>query len=103
MPNENRHSRHVRRHARTEGHICVSFNSLASWRALIVARDELLAACDRAQLLWALRLPPDPSRSQDAHTPSVALQPLLVLVPCYQQQHPMFEPFESQYLTRAAR
>ena len=103
MPNENTHASYVRRHARTEGHICVSFNPLASRYELIVARAELLAACDRAKLRWALRFSSNPSHSQDAHKPSKASQPLLVLVSDYKRQDSTFAPFEAQYLTRAAR
>lgn len=101
--NEETYGRYVRRRARTAGHTRVSFNPFAELRELIAARAELLASCGRAQLQWALQFPLVSSHADDAHPPSVARQPLLVLVSHYQQQSPEFALFEAQYLIRAAR
>ena len=87
----------------TTGHIRVNFNPLADPDELHAARAELRSSCDLAQLLWALRFPPEPSHGHEALHPSVALQPLLVLVPHYQQNFPEFALFETQYLNREAR
>ena len=101
--NEEMYGRYVRRRARTAGHIRLSFKPLAELHELIAARAELLASCDRAQLQWALQFPPVSSHADDARLPSVARQPLLVLVSHFEQQSPEFALFEAQYLIRAAR
>lgn len=101
--NEERWGRYVRRHARIDGHIRVSFNPLAKLDELIVARTEFIASCGRAQLHWALQIPPIPSLASDARGAMVAPQPLLVLVCDHEQQWPEFAAFEARYLTRAAR
>lgn len=100
---DGRVGRYVRRRVSTTGHIRVSFNPLADPDELHAARAELLAACDHAQLKWALRFPPEPSHGHEALHPSVVPQPLLVLVPHYQQHFPEFALFEAQYLNGEAR
>ena len=101
--NEEMWGRYVRRHARTAGHLRVSFNPLAKLDELIVARTEFIESCGRAQLHWALQIPPIPSRANDARGAIAAPQPLLVLVSDLERQWPEFAAFEAQYLTRTAR
>ena len=94
---------YVRRHAPTTGHICVRFNPLGDPHELVATRAAFIAACDRADLDWGLRFPPEPPASPDARIQQVKPQPLLVLVGSYDQQSPEFALFETQYLARAAR
>ena len=101
--NEEMWGRYVRRHARTAGHIRVCFNPLANLDELVVARTEFIESCYRAQLHWAMQIPPIPSGENDARGAVVAPQPLLVLVSHLERQWPEFAAFEAQYLTRAAR
>lgn len=100
---DGRVGRYVRRHVSTTGHIRVSFNPLADPEELRATRAELLAACDHARLAWALRFPPEPSFVDEDLHPSVVPQPLLVLVPHYQQHFPEFAQFEAKYLNGEAR
>ena len=101
--NEEMWGRYVRRCSRTAGHIRVSFNPLAKLDELIVARTEFIESCGRAQLQWALRIPPIPPGANDARGAMAAPEPLLILVSRHEQQWPKFAPFEAQYLTRATR